>query len=128
MERCALDKAISKQRGFTLIEMMVALAVFGLAALALLRLIGISVTSEQQIAARTIGQITAQNLAVEWMTDPAPPALGKASGNIVNGGVPMRWQRDVKKTADSRLIRIDVVIVDRLGKPQGRLSFARAST
>jgi general secretion pathway protein I len=128
MGNCALAKFHPKQRGFTLIEMMVALAVFGLAALALVRLIGISVTSEQQIAARTIGQVTAQNLAVEWMTDPAPPALGKSAGAISNGGVPMRWQREVKKTADSRLIRIDVVVVDRSGKPQGRLSFARAST
>ncbi len=128
MESCALDRGHPKQRGFTLIEMMVALAVFGLAALALVRLIGISVTSEQQIAARTIGQITAQNLAVEWMTDPAPPSLGKATGNISNAGMPMTWQRDVKKTADSRLIRIDVVVIDRAGKPQGRLSFARASS
>ncbi len=128
MEPLALGKADSRQKGFTLIEMMVALAVFGLAALALLRLIGISVTSEQQIASRTLGQITAQNLAVEWMTDPAPPALGKSAGSVTNGGLAMRWQREVKKTADSRLIRIDVVVVDNAGKPQGRLSFARATT
>ena len=127
MERSALDKLNSKQQGFTLIEMMVALAVFVLAALALVRLIGISVMTEQQVGARTIGQITAQNLAVEWMTDPAAPALGKSAGTIVNAGMPMRWQREVQKTADAGLVRIDVVVVDQGGKPQGRLTFARSA-
>ena len=127
MEHFALGKAVPRQSGFTLIEMMVALAVFGLAALALVRLIGISVTTEQQLGARTIGQITAQNLAVEWMTDPAPPGLGKSAGTIVNGGMPMRWQREVQKTADMGLVRIDVVVVDQEGKPQGRLTFARSA-
>lgn len=127
MEHSALGKAVPGQSGFTLIEMMVALAVFALAALALVRLIGISVTTEQQVGARTIGQITAQNLAVEWMTDPAPPALGKSAGTIVNGGMPMRWQREVQKTADMGLVRIDVIVVDQEGNPQGRLTFARSA-
>ena len=71
-----------RQQGFTLIEMMVALAVFSLAALALLRLQGATVSSTAVIETRALGQIVANNLAVEALTDAVPPPLEKAKASL----------------------------------------------
>lgn len=111
--------------GFTLIEMMVALAVFSLAALALLRLQGATVSSTAAIETRTIGQIVANNLAVEALTDAVPPPLGKNEGAVENGGRQWRWTRTAKRTADIRIVRIDIEVFDESGRLGGALSLAR---
>jgi general secretion pathway protein I len=105
--------------------MMVALAVFSLAALALLRLQGATVRNVANIESRALGQIVANNIAVELLTDRALPPLGKSEGTTNNGGRTWRWIRLTKRTADSRIIRIDISIIDEFGAPAGSLSFAR---
>ena len=68
-----------KEAGFTLLEMLVALAVFSLAALALLRLEGATVRQTGELDERMLAQLVARNLAVETLTDPAPPPLGAST-------------------------------------------------
>jgi general secretion pathway protein I len=86
--------------GFTLLEMLVALAVFSIAALALLNLETVTVTNTSQIADRTIGQIVARNVAVETLTDPAPPSIGAVSGEESNGGRTWQWTRTTGPSPD----------------------------
>ena len=69
-----------RESGFTLIEMLVALAIFSLAALALLRLGGATATNSASLSDQAIAQLVARNLAVETMTDPLPPAFGASRG------------------------------------------------
>jgi general secretion pathway protein I len=68
--------------GFTLIEMMVALVIFSLAALALLRLQGATVSNTARLQDQAFAQIVARNIAVETMTDPVSACLraGKRTG------------------------------------------------
>jgi general secretion pathway protein I len=127
MDRSVLQGKRKHQQGFTLIEMMVALAVFSLAALALLRLQGATVSNTAVIETRALGQIVANNLAVEALTDAVPPPLGKSEGMIVNGGRKWRWNRITKRTADVRIIRIDIGVIDEFGRPGGALSLARTA-
>ena len=121
------DKRPSES-GFTLIEMMVALAIFSLTALALLRLVGATVRNTGEIETRTLGQIVTNNLAVEVLTDPLPPTRGTIQGVIENGGRQWRWTRDVKATADARIIRVDIRVNDQFGRPGGFVSLARPIT
>jgi general secretion pathway protein I len=114
------------QRGFTLIEMLVALAIFSLAALALLRLEGATLFSTQRLADTTVAQIVARNLAVGLLTDPRPPAFGTDSGEVINNGATWRWTRETKRTDDVRIVRIDLSVTDAAGRPMTRLSLARA--
>lgn len=114
-----------RQSGFTLIEMMVALAIFSLAALALVRLIGATVRNTGEIETRTLGQIVTNNLAVEILTDAKPPTRGSIEGVVNNGGRQWRWTRDVKATADARIVRIDIQVTDQFGRPGGFISLAR---
>lgn len=116
-----------RESGFTLIEMLVALAIFSLAALALLRLEGATLTSTQRLADATVAQIVARNLAVGVLTDPRAPAFGTERGEAVNGGTTWRWTRETKRTDDVRIVRIDFLVTDDAGRPMTRLSLARGA-
>ncbi len=96
--------------GFTLVEMLVALAIFSLAALALLRLEGATVTTTALLQEQALAQVVARNLAVEALTDPEPPAFGATRGETVNAGRKWRWTRIVGRSPEPRiqLIRIEV--------------------
>ena len=90
--------------------MLVALAVFSLAALALLRLEGATVRQTGELDERMLAQLVARNLAVETLTDPAPPPLGASEGETVNGGRRWRWSRVTSRTPDQRLVRVDISV------------------
>ena len=66
--------------------MLVALAVFAIAALTLLRMEGASIARTADLDQRLLREVVAQNLATEWLTDPAPPALGDVNGQSTNMG------------------------------------------
>ena len=115
-----------KGSGFTLIEMLVALAIFSLAALALLRLESATLLGTQRLADTTVAQIVARNLAVGLLTDPRPPAFGSDQGEVTNAGAVWRWVRETRRTDDVRIVRIDLAVTDAAGRPMTRLSLARA--
>lgn len=112
--------------GFTLIEMMVALAVFSLAALALIRLESATIRGTAILGDTLIAQMVARNVAIEAMTDPRAPTLGTARGSERNGGRDWRWTRTTKPTGDARILRIDVTVADAAGRNAGHLTVVRA--
>jgi general secretion pathway protein I len=116
------------ERGFTLIEMMVALAVFSLAALALIRLEGATIRGASILDSTLTAQMVARNVAIEAMTDAKPPAVGIAKGVEQNGGKAWSWTRETRPTADSRILRIDVEVADGAGSRRGHLTVVRAAT
>lgn len=111
--------------GFTLIEMLVALAIFGLAGLALLRLEEVTLTGTERLADTTIAQIVARNIEVGILTDPRGPAIGTDNGEVVNAGRRWLWTRVTTRTDDARIIRVDVRVADHGGRPMAGLSLAR---
>ena len=116
------------ERGFTLIEVMVALAVFSLAALALLRLEGAGVRSTAILSDTIVAQMVARNVAIDAVTAPRPPALGRSGGVEQNGGRPWRWVREVRPTGDRGIVRIDVAVLGADGRQLGRLTMIRPPT
>ncbi len=110
------------RQGFTLIEMLVALAVFSLAALALLNLSGENTRSAARVETRTLGGVVAENLAVEAMIAPTV-AEGTASGQTRLAGRPWQWTRAVTSTDDPDLIRIDIRVRDAEGQAAERTVF-----
>ncbi len=113
--------------GFTLIEMMVALAIFSLVALTLLKLEGAILRNSGEIETQAMGQIVAHNMAVEILTDPRPPPLGNEEGVTDNGGRHWAWSRTTASTADPRLVRVDIAVRDEAGRPAGALTLARSA-
>ncbi|MFZ2998520.1 type II secretion system minor pseudopilin GspI [Sphingobium sp.] len=118
-------QAGANEHGFTLLEMLVALAVFSLAALALVRLQGVTLRTAADLDSKALGQIVARNLMVNVQTDPLPPSAGEAEGNVDNGGRRWHWRRTVKPTDDQRLLQIDLTVDGQPGASPVVLSFIR---
>ena len=105
------------RNGFTLVEMLVALAIFSLAALALLRLETATVAITGRLQEQALAQMVARNIAVETMTDPVPPAYGDARGETVNAGRRWIWTRRTGRSPEPRIQEI-VIHVARQGGPE----------
>jgi general secretion pathway protein I len=114
-----------REAGFTLVEMMVALAVFSLAALALLRLEGATVKSTGLLQDQAIAQMVARNIAVETLSDPVAPAFGEQRGTVVNAGRQWTWLRRTGRSPEPRIQMIDVVVRDARGRQAARLTLFR---
>lgn len=115
----------SAQQGFTLLEMLVALAVFSLAALALVRLQGVTLRTAADLDSKALGQIVARNLMVDVQTDPTPPSIGEEDGDVENAGRHWHWSRTVKATDERRLLQIDLTVDGQPGASPVVLSFVR---
>lgn len=111
--------------GFTLLEMMVALAVFSLAALALIRLEGAVMRGTATLDETILAQVVARNVAIDALSDARPPAFGKAEGTEENGGRAWHWTRQAAALGDQGAVRIDIVVTDRAGVSRGRLTVVR---
>ncbi|MGZ8312671.1 MAG: type II secretion system minor pseudopilin GspI [Allosphingosinicella sp.] len=106
-----------REAGFTLIEMLVALAIFSLAALALLRLGGASATSSARLRDQALAQVVARNIAVETLSDPAPPTFGSQAGEAVNGGRRWNWTRTTARSPEPRIQQIEIRVTAADGGP-----------
>lgn len=101
---------MTERPGFSLIEMVVALGVFSLAALALLNLMGEGVRSAARAETRALGAVVAENVAVEAVIARDRPSEGTADGQVQLAGRDWRWTRIVTTTADPGILRIDVSV------------------
>lgn len=97
--------------GFTLLEIMVALAIFSLAALAMVRLQGYSIRSTANLGESSMAWQVARNVAVDILSNPVSPTLGEIGGEELNGGQNWRWTATTSKTDDARLVRVEINVV-----------------
>ena len=96
---------MADRSGFTLVEMLVAMAVFALAAMALLNLSGENTRSAARVEDRTLGGVVAENVAVESAIAPQLPD-GSSDGRVTLAG--RDWDRlglQLKKAYQDAVIR-----------------------
>ena len=94
--------------GFTLLEMLIAVAVFALVVLALLNLVGESTRTAVMVEERVLAGIVAGNRAVEAAIEPAANLSALTAGVEQLGGREWRWTRQLAPTDDPALLRIAI--------------------
>lgn len=109
--------------GFTLIETLVALAVFSLSVLALLNLSGENARTAARVHDQVLAGMVAENRAVEALLLPLPDLAMAGEGVEVVAGSPWRWRRTMADTSDPGIVRVDVEVLH----PDGGQVLARLS-
>ena len=99
--------------GFTLLEMLVALSILALAALALVRLDAFTVRSSADLSLNALAAITAENVAAQMVSEPRTPT-GANNVTVQNGGAAFQVTTQTS-AVDAGLIRIDIAVTG----PQG---------
>lgn len=96
--------------GFSLLEVVVAIAVFSLGALATLNVLGQSGRSADADEARMIAGIVAENRIAEVMAMSRPPVAGTSRGVEAAMSRNWDWEMRIGPTPEPRMLRIDVSV------------------
>lgn len=117
----------ARRDGFTLVEMLVALAVFGLSAMALLNLAGENTRSAARVESRTLGGVVADNLVVEAVIAPSL-SDGVSNGRTNLAGRDWSWTRTVAPTDVADIQRVEVRVSNDEGQAADRTAFRARSS
>ena len=100
------------RRGFTLIEILVALAIIAVALTAGMRALAQSADSATALKARTLALWVAQNrLAAAQVATPWP-ALGTYRGEAAQAGAAFQWRETVTTTPNPAFRKIEISVME----------------
>lgn len=97
-------------RGFTLLEVLIALVVLGLALTALVHAAGVSVRDFGGLRERSSAGWVAANVVTEVRLNERLPATGRRDGQQRLAGREWYWRLDIAGTQDARIRRLDVQV------------------
>ena len=98
--------------GFTLVEVLAALAVFSIAAVGLSQSVGETTRGAAHMESRFLASIVADNQIIDAMIDPNPLPLGSTTGTSTQRGRSFEWVRLVAPTGRPDVISISVSVQD----------------
>jgi len=98
----------ARKRGFTLVEVLVALAIVAIALAAAGRSIAMSTTSAAEVKQRVLAGFVAENLMSELAARRVWPAAGVSEGVQQQAGIELRWSMEVAATLHPDLRRVEI--------------------
>ena len=103
--------------GFTLVEVLVALAVVAVALGAMVRLMGDTARTAERLERRTLGHWVAMNEVALLEATNAWLEPGVSTGSAELGNRRWRWRRTVLETPEPRVRRVEVEVSGAGGAP-----------
>lgn len=103
-----------RAQGFTLIEVLIALAFLALAMSAIIATAGVSIRDAAELQDETFAHWVAMNELTTLRLAPAWPAIGTQKGNAEMAGQKWNWQAKISTTQDPDLLRVDIDVSNAL--------------
>jgi len=103
-------KSPNKRKGFTLIEVMVAMAVFAIAGVALISSTSTHFTNLSLLETRMIANWVASNQLVEASLDESWPLKNNKKGKVELAGREWFWQQTIAKTNDKNMSQVSIEV------------------
>ena len=100
----------ARQRAFTLIEVVVALAILGIGMLAVFKTIGDTVHNVSELRDRSFAEWVADNRITEIRISGEMPSVDETEGDVEFAGRQWHWLTRVSQTQVEGLRRIDVSV------------------
>lgn len=97
--------------GFTLIEMLVAVAVLAIAMAAIISGMARHADNAGRLREKTVALWVAHNRLTEIELERGWPDVGKSDGETEMAGVKWKWIVEIKKTPDEHLRRADIRVL-----------------
>ena len=99
---------VRRKKGFTLLEVLVALAVLAIALASLIKGVGGNAANEAYLRDKTLAQWVAMNVVGELQLAEKWPDKGKKQGSEAMGGHEWFWRYEISETLDEDVRRLDV--------------------
>lgn len=106
----AAEQRHARGAGFTLIEVLIALAIVAIALLAALRAAGQSTANVGELRSRLLAGWVAENLLAEHRARGDWLPIGTARGGQQEGGTEFIWRKEVLATPNAAFRRVDVFV------------------
>lgn len=110
---------IKRAAGFTLLEVLVALAIFALVAASVLTATARSLQTASRLEEKTLAMWIADNQLVELQLSKTPVAEGRDQGEVDFAGRRWQWQSEVQATREPDMRRVTLWVApveqERLG-------------
>jgi general secretion pathway protein I len=101
---------LARQRGMTLIEVMVALLIFGLAGTAVMKAATENLTSVSQLQDITLATFVANNRLTQLHLEQEWPIRNNQKGDMEIAEVKWYWQQTVTKTQENDLVQVRISV------------------
>ena len=99
-----------RPRGFTLIEVMVALVIVSLALAGVAASMGQMIDTANTMRDRTFASWIAQNTITEMRLSGAMPEVGETDGEVEFANASWAWTANVSETGVENLLKVDVTV------------------
>jgi len=104
---------MNRDNGFTLLEVLIALAILAIAMAAVARASAQMTDSSHELKLRLLASWVADNHMAEHAAQSVWPDLGVKSGEVEQAGLPLRWEERVTNTPNTAFRRIEIKVYQR---------------
>ncbi|WP_372874898.1 type II secretion system minor pseudopilin GspI [Pseudomonas sp.] len=100
-------------RGFTLLEVLVALAIFAVVAASVLTASARSLQTASRLEDKTLAMWIADNRLSELQLAETPPGDGRDQGELAFAGRRWQWQSEIQATSEPSMRRVTLWVAPR---------------